>query len=60
MTGGVEGKSLDEALSLLRFQRETWAMLLDQLGKTKAAAAATQLDMPAPDSRMEHTIRISA
>jgi flagellar secretion chaperone FliS len=53
-------EALDEALSLLRFQRETWTMLLDQLGKTKAAAAATQLDMPAPDSRMEDTIRISA
>jgi flagellar protein FliS len=53
-------EALDEALSLLRFQRETWTMLLDQLGKTKAAAAANQLDMPAPDSRMEDTIRISA
>ena len=55
-----EIEALDEALSLLRFQRETWAMLLDQLGKTKAAAAAAQLDMPAPDARMEDTIRISA
>ncbi len=53
-------EALDEALTLLRFQRETWTMLLDQLGKTKAAAAAAQLDMPAPDSRMEDTIRISA
>ena len=33
--------SLDEALNILRYQRETWAMLLEQLGKTKAAAAAT-------------------
>jgi flagellar secretion chaperone FliS len=48
--------SLDEALSILRYQRETWAMLLDQLGKKKAAAAATRLDMPAPDSRMEASI----
>jgi flagellar protein FliS len=53
-------KSLDEALGLLRYQRETWVMLLDQLGKTKAAAAATKLDMPAPDARMEQSIRISA
>jgi hypothetical protein len=35
-------------------------MLMAQLGKTKAAAAATKLDMPAPDARMECTIRISA
>lgn len=48
--------SLDEALGLLRYQRETWVLLLDQLGKTKAAAAATKLDMPAPSSRMEASI----
>jgi flagellar protein FliS len=52
--------SLDEALNLLRYQRETWTMLLDKLGKTKAAAAATKLDMPAPDARMEQSIRVSA
>ena len=51
---------LDEALNLLRYQRETWTMLLEQLGKTKAAAAATTLDMPAPDARMEASIKISA
>jgi flagellar protein FliS len=51
---------LDEALGILRYQRETWMMLLEQLGKTKAAAAATTLDMPAPDARMEASIRISA
>ena len=53
-------ESLDEALNLLRYQRETWTMLMDKLGKTKAAAAATKLDMPAPDARMEQSIRISA
>ena len=53
-------KSLDEALHLLRYQRETWTMLMDKLGKTKAAAAATKLDMPAPDARMEQSIRVSA
>ncbi|MGB7158068.1 MAG: flagellar export chaperone FliS [Tepidisphaeraceae bacterium] len=47
---------IDEALSILRYQRQTWAMLLDQLGKKKAAAAATRLDMPAPDARMEASI----
>jgi flagellar protein FliS len=49
-------ESLDEALGILRFQRETWAMLLDQLGKSKAAVAATKLDMPAPNERMEASI----
>jgi flagellar protein FliS len=53
-------EALDEALKLMRFQRETWVLLLDQLGKTKAAAAATKLDMPAPDTRMESSIRLSA
>jgi len=47
---------MDEALNILRYQRETWAMLLDQLGKKKAAAAAQTLDMPAPDARMEASI----
>lgn len=48
--------SLDEALNVLRYQRETWAMLLNQLGKQKAAAAATMLEMPAPSERMEASI----
>jgi len=52
--------ALDEALNLLRYQRETWVMLLDQLGKTKAAAAASSLEMPAPNARMEASIQISA
>jgi flagellar secretion chaperone FliS len=47
---------LDEALSILRYQRETWVMLLDQLGKSKAAAAASKLDLPAPNARMEASI----
>jgi flagellar secretion chaperone FliS len=45
--------AIDEALELLRYQRETWALLLDQLGKQKAAVAATRINMPAPDPRME-------
>ena len=48
--------ALDEALDLLRYQRETWALLLDQLGRQKAAAAATKIDMPSPDRRMEASI----
>lgn len=49
-------ESLDEAIRLLRFQRETWAMLLEKLSKDKAARAATSIDMPEPDARMEASI----
>jgi flagellar secretion chaperone FliS len=52
--------ALDEALNLLRYQRETWMMLLEQLSKTKAAAAASTLEMPAPNAKMEASIKISA
>ena len=52
--------SLDEALRILRYQRETWAMLLDQLGKQKAGAAAAKINMPAPSSRMESQIKMTA
>jgi flagellar secretion chaperone FliS len=47
---------LDEAMNVLRFQRETWAMLLADLGKQKAATAAKSLDIPAPSERMEASI----
>lgn len=55
---GHELAPMDEALQILRYQRETWALLLDQLGKKKAAAVAQTLDMPAPDARMEASISI--
>jgi flagellar protein FliS len=49
-------EALDEAMRIMRYQRETWAMLLEQLAKKKAGAAARSLDMPAPDQRMEASI----
>jgi flagellar protein FliS len=49
-------ESLDEALKVLGYQRETWAMLLQQLAQKKAGVAATKLDMPSPSERMEATI----
>ena len=55
-----KAESLDEAMTLLKFQRETWAMLLDQLGKSKAGAAANRLAIPSPDARMEASISMSA
>lgn len=51
-------EALEEALRLLRYQRETWAMLMDQLGKKKAADVARKLDIPAPNSRMEASISV--
>lgn len=51
-------ESLDEALGLLRYQRETWAMLMDQIGKEKAATLARRLDIPAPSAPMEASISL--
>lgn len=48
--------ALDEAISILKYQRETWALLLGELGKSKAATAVGKLDVPAPDERMEASI----
>jgi len=50
--------SLDQAISILKYQRETWAMLLDQLGKQKAAAVAKNLDLPEPSEKMEASISL--
>ena len=52
--------SMDEALSVLTFQRETWSMLMQQLGKQKAGMAAKNIPLSAPDSRMEASISMSA
>jgi flagellar secretion chaperone FliS len=49
-------ESLEEAMDVLRYQRETWVMLLDQLAKQKAGVAATRIDMPAPNEKMEASI----
>ena len=49
-------EALDEALKILRYQRETWAMMMDQLGKQKAGLAARALDLPSPSPRMEASI----
>jgi flagellar secretion chaperone FliS len=47
---------VEDALKILRHQRETWAMLLERIGKNRAAAAASKLDMPSPSDRMEASI----
>lgn len=50
--------ALDEALQVLRYQRETWQLLLDHLGRQRAAAAASKIDLPAPSERMEASISV--
>ncbi|HEV8291518.1 MAG TPA: flagellar export chaperone FliS [Tepidisphaeraceae bacterium] len=50
--------SLDQAINILKYQRETWAMLLNQLGKQKAAAVARNLDVPEPNAKMEASISL--
>jgi flagellar protein FliS len=49
-------EALDDAMNVLRYQRETWQMLLQQMSQQKAALAAKNLDIPAPSDRMEATI----
>jgi flagellar protein FliS len=51
-------ESLDDALAILRYQRETWAILMDQLSKQKAATIARKMDIPAPNPRMEASISL--
>lgn len=53
-------EAIDEAISLLQYQRETWAMLLGQLGRQKAAEAAGRLDVPAPSEQMEAGMSMQA
>ena len=53
-------EAADEGIRVLKYQRETWALLLDQIGKQKAALVAQRLDAPAPSDRMESSIRMSA
>ncbi len=45
--------SLNEAIDRLKYQRETWVMLLQQLAQQKAGLEAQKLNAPAPDKRME-------
>ena len=55
-----EASAVDEALDVLKYQRETWVMLLDKLSKQKATVAARAMAIPAPDGRMEGALRLSA
>jgi flagellar protein FliS len=49
-------ESLEEAMQTLRFQRDTWALLLEDLARKKAADAAAKMNVPAPSAQMEASI----
>jgi flagellar protein FliS len=49
---------LDDAIKLLNYQRETWALLMEQIAKQKAGEAASRIDMPAPNAKMEAMISV--
>jgi flagellar protein FliS len=49
---------LDEALGILNHQRETWALLMEQIAKQKAGEAASKIDMPEPNAKMEAMISV--
>jgi flagellar secretion chaperone FliS len=53
-------ESIQEAIDLLKFQRETWALLLGQVGREKAGKAVSTMNIPGPDPRMEASISMSA
>jgi flagellar protein FliS len=53
-------ESLQEATDLMKFQRESWAMLLEQVGREKAGKAISAVNVPGPDPRMEASISMSA
>lgn len=49
---------LDEAIRILNYQRETWALLMEQIAKQKAAEVASKIDVPAPSAKMEAMISL--
>jgi flagellar protein FliS len=49
---------VDEALKVLRYQRETWVMLLESLNKSKAAEAVKNVESQSPESRMEESYSV--
>jgi flagellar protein FliS len=53
-------EALEEATKLLRYQRDTWVMVLDQVSKEKAGKAVAGMNIPGPDPRMEASISMRA
>jgi flagellar protein FliS len=53
-------EAAEEVIKLLKFQRDTWAILLEQVSREKASKAVTAINVPGPDPRMEASISMSA
>lgn len=51
-----DDQAFADALQLMKYQRETWMMLMQKISQNKAAAVARTIDMPAPSARMEASI----
>ena len=49
---------LDEAIELLNYQRDTWALLMEQIARQKAGEVASQIDVPPPNAKMEAMISV--
>jgi flagellar protein FliS len=49
---------LDDAIRIISHQRETWALLMEEIARQKAGEAASRIDMPAPSEKMEAMISV--
>ena len=49
---------LEEAIKLLMYQRDTWALLMEKLAKQKTGEVAPKNDMPAPNAKMQAMISV--
>ncbi|MGF1634425.1 MAG: flagellar export chaperone FliS [Phycisphaerae bacterium] len=52
-------ESVEDALQILRYQRETWVLLMQELAQANAGKAAAKLDIPAPSEQMEARLSIA-
>ena len=54
-----EVAAIDEALSVLRYQRETWLLLMSEVAKTRAAGAARELSLPTADAERVERLSVA-
>ena len=50
---------LDDALKILQYQRDTWALLMQNMGGAKEGDAPTKTAAAAPTARMEPTLSVT-
>ena len=56
---GHDPRHVDEALDVLRYQRETWSMLMRQAADEKAASGAASLPMPSPEAERVERLSVA-